>query len=87
MKLGHVALHRIETVGWEALVDANRTSELAALDLLYKSSSPEGVTFSLAALTNNRKVGATPRKLFFGGFPHDKSLCAVSCFQEYTLYY
>ena len=66
-----------------ALLDANRTYELAALDLQYKSSSPEGVTFSLAALTKKRKVGAPPHKLFFGGFPHNKSLCAVSCLQEY----
>ena len=63
-----------------ALVDA---TELAALDLRFKSSSPEEVTFSLAALTKKRKVGAPPRKFFFGGFPNDKSLCAASCLQEY----
>ena len=66
-----------------ALLDANRTFELAALDLRFKSSSPEGVIFSLAALTKKRKVVAPPRELFFGGFPHDKSVCAASCHQEY----
>lgn len=66
-----------------ALVDANRTSELAALDLRFKSSSPEGVSFTLAALTKKRMVGAPPRRLFFGGFPHDRSLCVVSCLKEY----
>ena len=58
-----------------ALVDANRTSELAALDLRFKSSSPEGVTFSLlAALTKKRKVGAPPCKLFSEVSP-TTSLC------------
>ena len=66
-----------------ALVDANRTSKLAALDLRFKSIVPEGVSFSLATLTKKRKVGAPPRELFFAGFPYDRSLCVVSCLREY----
>lgn len=68
-----------------ALVDANRTSELAALDLQFKSVSPDRVSFSLGMLMKKRKVGAPPpqHKLIFGGFSHDKSLCVVACLSEY----
>ena len=41
-----------------ALVSANRTSELQALDLRFRSYTPEGVLFKLASLTKKRRVGA-----------------------------
>ena len=58
-----------------ALVEASRSSELAALDLRFRVFTPEGVTFSLPTLTKKRKAGAPPRKLFFGGYPPDERLC------------
>lgn len=66
-----------------ALVEASRTSELAALDLRFRVYSPEGVTFRLPTLTKKRKAGAPPRELFFGGFPSDDRLCVMTCLKHY----
>ena len=66
-----------------ALVEASRSSELAALDLRFRVYSPEGVSFTLPTLTKKRKAGAPPRKLFFGGFPPDSKLCVIHCLREY----
>ena len=66
-----------------ALVEANRVSELQALDLRYRSYRPEGVSFQLPTLVKKRKTGA-PTKLFtFGAFPHDSRLCVVKCLRQY----
>ena len=66
-----------------ALVEASRSSELAALDLRFRVYSPEGVSFTLPTLTKKRKAGAPPRKLFFGDFPPDSKLCVIHCLREY----
>lgn len=66
-----------------ALVGANRSSELAALDLRFRTFSPEGVTFRLATLTKKRNPGTPPRELFFGSFPADPDLCVQACLKEY----
>lgn len=66
-----------------ALVEASRSSELAALDLRFRVFSPEGVAFALPTLTKKRKAGDPPRKLFFGGYPPDEKLCVVHCLKEY----
>ena len=66
-----------------ALVEASRTSELAALDLRFRVFSPDGVTFRLPTLTKKRKAGAPPREIFFGGFPPDDRLCVISCLRKY----
>ena len=66
-----------------ALTDASRTSELQALDLRFRRFRPEGVYFTLAALTKKRKVGAPAKELFFGAFPQDHTLCVVQCLRQY----
>ena len=66
-----------------ALVSANRTSELHALDLRFRTYSPDGVTFKLASLTKKRKVGAPLKECFFASFPHDSRLCVVQCLRAY----
>ena len=66
-----------------ALVQACRSSELAALDLDYRIVQPEGVTFKLATLTKKRSPGAPPKQLFFGGFPEDERICIVRCLKAY----
>ena len=66
-----------------ALISANRTSELHALDLRFRTYSPDGVTFRLASLTKKRKVGAPLKECFFASFPHDSRLCVVQCLQAY----
>ena len=75
----------IETAVTEtgALVEASRTSELAALDLRFRVFSPDGVTFRLPTLTKKRKAGAPPHEIFFGGFPPDNRLCVISCLRKY----
>ena len=52
-------------------VDANRTSELAALDTHIQYFKP------LATLIKKRVVGAPPKEVFCGAYPHDKRLCVV----------
>ena len=66
-----------------ALVDANRTSELAALDIRYRRFKPEGVYFMLASLTNKRMTGKPPKEVFFGAYPPNSQLCVV----RYLKYY
>ena len=66
-----------------ALVGANRVSELQALDLRYRSYSPEGVCFQLPTLSKKRRAGAPPRQLIFGAFPSDSRLCVIRCLQQY----
>ena len=66
-----------------ALVSANRTSELHALDLRFRTYSPDGVTFKLASLTKKRKVGTPLKECFFASFPHNSRLCVVQCLRAY----
>ena len=66
-----------------ALVDASRTSELAALDIRYRRFKPEGVYFTLASLTKKRTPGKTPREVFFGAYPPNSQLCVVQCLKHY----
>ena len=66
-----------------ALVRANKTSELHALHLQFRTYSPDGVTFKLASLTKKRKVGAPLKECFFASFPHNSSLYTVQCLQAY----
>ena len=62
-----------------ALTDANRYSELHALDLHFRVSKPEGV-FALASLI--KKI--LQSNCFFGGaFPEDSRLCVARCLQQY----
>ena len=66
-----------------ALVSANRTSKLHALDLQFRSYTPEGVLFRLASLTKKRKTGAPLKDYFFTSFAQDSCLCVV----QYRFYY
>jgi len=67
-----------------AIVSANRTAELQALDLQFRSYSPDGVTFKLlTSLTKKRKVGAPLKECFFASFAHDSCLCVVQCLCVY----
>ena len=66
-----------------ALVDASRTSELAALDIRYRRFKPEGVYFTLATLTKKTTPGKTPKEVFFGAYPPNRQLCVVQCLKHY----
>ena len=65
------------------LVNANRSSELGALDVQFRVFRPEGVVFKLPSLTKKRSPGTSPKELFFGAFPHDNKLCVVECLRVY----
>ena len=58
-----------------ALMNADRASDLHALDLRYRNFSPEGVTFEILGLTKTRRSGP-PRQAFYPSFP-EKSVCLV----------
>jgi len=66
-----------------ALVGANRTSELQALDLRFRYFTPNGVEFKLSSLTKKRKAGAPLKECFFASFLHDNRLCVVKCLRAY----
>ena len=64
-----------------ALTNADRASDLHALDLRYRSFSPEGVTFEILGLTKTRRSGP-PRQAFYPSFP-EKSVCPVETLRHY----
>ena len=66
-----------------ALVEASRSSELAALDLRFRQFRPEGVSFILPSLTKKRNPGAPPKEVFFGSFPENGNLCVTNCLRCY----
>lgn len=68
-----------------ALVGANRSSELAALDLRFRQVTPFGVSFKMPTLLKKRAPGAPPKEIFFGAYEEDKDLCVVQCMESYEL--
>ena len=66
-----------------ALMKVSRTSELRALDILFRVYRPNGVVFILASLTKKRTPGLPPKELLYGAFPSDKRLCVVECLKSY----
>ena len=66
-----------------ALVEASRSSELAALDFRFCVARPEGVTFKLPSLTKRRNPGTPPKELLFGAFVEDPDLCIVKSLEAY----
>ena len=65
-----------------ALTNANRSSELAALDLQYCSMQAEGVRFVIPGLTKTRRTGP-PKEVFFTGFTANRKICPVSTLISY----
>jgi len=63
-----------------ALVSANRTAELQALDLQFRFYSPNGVTFKLASLTKKRKVRAPLKNVSL--LPLLMTAVSVQCVHE-----
>ena len=66
-----------------ALTSAERSSELAAHDLRFRSFYPEGVVFNLPCLTKSFRSGKNLKQSFHASFPEDKNLCVVECLREY----
>ena len=65
------------------LANTNRTPELQALDLRFRSYTPEGVLFRLVSLTKKSKTGAPLKECFFTAFPQDSCLCVVQYLCKY----
>lgn len=66
-----------------ALANADRSSDLQALDLTYCTFSVEGVEFDIPGLTKTRRVGHPPRVVIYAEFPDDLRLCPVLSLREY----
>ena len=67
-----------------ALTNADRCSDLAALDLNFRTYHQNGVQFVIPGLTKTRRSGP-PLTAFYSAFPEDDRLCSVStlkCYEE-----
>ena len=65
-----------------ALSNADRCSELASLDLRFRSVTREGVRFVIPGLTKTRKSGP-PKEAFYPSFTEDRRLCPVATLKAY----
>ena len=65
-----------------ALTNANRCSELAALDLQFCSVQSEGVHFTIPGLTKTRRTGP-PKEVSFMCFKQNKKICPVTTLNAY----
>ena len=67
-----------------ALANADRCSDLVALDLTYRYFSVSGVRFVIPGLTKTRRNGP-PVEAFYSAFPENPKLCpvqALRCYEE-----
>ena len=65
-----------------ALCNADRSSDLTALDLKFRQYSSEGVTFTIPGLTKTRRSGQ-PIRSTYPSFPHNTKICPVTTLQHY----
>ena len=63
-----------------ALINADRCSDLAALDRDHIRWTPVGVEFTVTRLTKTRSAGhpGPPRKVCYAGFPDNNEDCSVT---------
>ena len=67
-----------------ALANANRCSDLAALDRDYLRWTSAGVQFTVVRLTKTRTTGP-PRTVHYFALPGDAEVCPVSSLRLYLL--
>ena len=65
-----------------ALVNADRCSDLAALDRDHIQWTASGVEFTVVQLTKTRRLG-TPKKVFYATFRDNNELCPVTVLRLY----
>ena len=65
-----------------ALSNGDRSSDMQALDLRFRSFMEGGVTFRIPGLTKTRRSGP-PREVIFRAFPEVPHLCPVVTLKEY----
>ena len=71
-----------------ALANADRCSDLAALDVDYCTFQGNGVRFIIPSLTKTRKSGP-PVKAFYSAFPDNPKICPVQtliCYEKRSLH-
>jgi len=71
-----------KTVTLLALVNADRCSDLAALDREHMQWTASGVEFTVVRLTKTRRPGP-PRKVFYSRFTDNSELCPVTVLRMY----
>ena len=67
-----------------ALANADRCSDLAALDLCFRSFNGDGAKYIIPGLTKTRRKGP-PVEAFYSAFPEDPKICpvrALQCYEE-----
>ena len=67
-----------------ALANADRSSDLAALDLRFRTYQGNGVRFIIPGLTKTRRSGP-PKEAFYASFPEEVAICPVKTLKEYEL--
>ena len=67
-----------------ALCNADRSSNLKALDLKFRLYTPEEVRFQIPGLTKTRRSGP-PREVSYKKFGNDESLCPVHTLRVYEM--
>ena len=67
-----------------ALSNADRCSDLAALDLGFRSLHANGVKFIIPGLTKTRRTGP-PKEAFYASLSESPLPCPVQCLREYEL--
>jgi len=67
------------------LVNADRCSDLAALDRDRTRWTPDGVEFTVVRLTKTQssKQSGSPRKVWYSSFPDDQEICPTTVLQDY----
>jgi len=65
-----------------ALSNADRCSDLAALDRDYMRWTPTGVHFTVVQLTKTRSSGP-PRTVYYSALPNDRDICPVTNLRQY----
>jgi len=68
-----------------ALVNADRRSDLAALDRDQIKWTPDGVEFTVVQLTKTRsqKQSSSPRKVVYASFQDNKEICPATVLRDY----
>ena len=68
-----------------ALINADRCSDLAALDRDHVRWTPDGVEFTVTRLTKTRSARrpGPPRKVCYAGFPDNNEVCPVTVLRLY----
>ncbi|CAG2255355.1 unnamed protein product [Mytilus edulis] len=66
-----------------ALYSAGRASEIGMLNCKYMKQQGSQVLFELPKLTKTCRPGSKTKSIALNSFPNEKSLCVVTCINDY----